>query len=442
MKSENIRMRIAQITPGSGDNFYCENCLRDAALVTAMRRSGHDVVMIPLYLPLQETPSEAVRRAPIFFGGVNVYLQQKLGFFRKTPRWLDRLFDSPRLLQWAGRKAGMTSAKDLSQTTISMLQAENGRQRKELDRLMQWLQQPDNKPDIVCLSNLLLAGIAGAVKERLGVPVVCLLQDEDGFLDSLMTPYAEQAWDIVRQRCADIDAFIAVSNYYAEAMRKRLGLGTDTVHTVYPGLALDGYELTERGPEVPTIGFLSRMCSDKGLDILVDAFVLLKDNAQLKECRLHIAGGKTGNDEAFVERLRQQLQRAGLLDDVRFLSAFDHNAKLDFFQGLSVLAVPERRSIAFGLYALEALAAGVPVVQPANGAFGELLEITGGGALHEPNNPKALAAALEPLLVDPDYARRLGRQGRARVFERFNIDKSAQEMLRICGGLCETSKLR
>jgi len=435
-------MRIAQITPGSGDNFYCENCLRDAALVTAMRNLGHDVVMIPLYLPLQEAPSQAVRTAPIFFGGVNVYLQQKLGFFRKTPRWLDRLFDSPRLLQWAGRKAGMTSAKDLSQTTISMLQAENGRQKKELDRLTQWLQQPDNKPDIVCLSNILLVGIAGAVKEHLGVPVVCLLQDEDGFLDSLMAPYADEAWNIVKQRCADIDVFIAVSNYYAEAMRQRLGLDADTVHTVYPGLALEGYELPQRGPEVPTIGFLSRMCFDKGLDILVDAFVVLKDNAQLKDCRLHIAGGKTGNDEAFVERLRQQLQRAGLLDDVRFLSAFDHNAKLDFFQGLSVLAVPERRPIAFGLYVLEALAARVPIVQPANGAFGELLEITGGGALHEPNNAKALAAALEPLLLDPDYARRLGQQGRENVFHRFDVTETVQKTLAVYQELCESSKLR
>ena len=111
-------MKIVQISPGSGDNFYCENCLRDAALVKAARKLGHDVLMVPLYLPLQADKTEQVSNAPIFFGGVNVFLQQKLALFRRTPRWIDKVFDSRKLLEWAGRKAGMTSARDLGETTI------------------------------------------------------------------------------------------------------------------------------------------------------------------------------------------------------------------------------------------------------------------------------------------------------------------------------------
>ncbi|MHC4435161.1 MAG: glycosyltransferase family 4 protein, partial [Planctomycetota bacterium] len=215
-------MRIVQITPSAGDSFYCENCLRDATLVKAMLKLGHDVLMVPLYLPVQIEESASAHVSPIFFGGLNVYLQQKSGLFRKTPRWLDRVLDSPKLLSWIGRKAGMTSARDLGETTLSMLRGQEGRQIKELNRLVEWLAAQENKPDIICLSNILLVGLAGPIKKRLGVPVVCLLQDEDGFLDGLPSPYCDQAWQTIIERSKDVDAFIAVSKYYAQAMRERL----------------------------------------------------------------------------------------------------------------------------------------------------------------------------------------------------------------------------
>ena len=424
-------MRIVQITPSAGDSFYCENCLRDAALVKAMRKLGHDVLMIPLYLPLQIDESSSVSKTPIFFGGINVYLQQKSAFFRRTPRWFDRLLDSPKLLRWIGRKAGATSARNLGQMTISMLQAEQGRQKKELHRFVEWLDTQDNKPDVVCLSNILLAGLARGIKQRLGVPVVCLLQDEDGFLDGLTSPYSEQAWQILAERASDIDAFIAVSKYYADVMRQRLELQAERVHVIYMGISLDGYEQWEAGPEIPTIGYLSRMCPDKGLDTLVDAFVHLKKNKKLKNARLRITGGKRADDEIFLNRIRQHLSSCGLIDDVEFQPDFDCNSKSDFLRTLSVLSVPEKQPVAYGLYVLEALAAGVPVVQPSSGVFPELLEMTGGGVLCEPNNAKALASAMEPLLLEPDYARQLGKRGRDAVFEKFNIEQTAEEMVRI-----------
>jgi len=430
-------MRIVQIVPGLGDSFYCENCLRDAALVRAMRKLGHDVLMVPMYLPFQVDKNEAVGNAPIFFGGVNVYLQQKSAFFRKTPAWLDRLFDSPRLLRWIGRKAGMTSARVLGELTISMLRGEQGRQVKELDRLVEWLSAQDNKPDVVCLSNILLAGLARRIKERLGVPVVCMLQDEDGFLDGLASPYSQQAWQIVAERSKDVDGFIAVSKYYAGIMRQRLKLGAECVHVAYVGIALDGYQLREAGPEVPVIGYLSRMCSDKGLDTLVDAFVGLKKNEKFKNAKLRIAGGQRGDDEAFLNQIRQRLSFYGLIDDVEFLRDFGRDTKIGFLQSLSVLSVPEKQPVAYGLYVIEALAAGVPVVEPASGAFPELLEMTGGGVLCEPNSAAALAKAMEPLLLDINYARQLGKQGRDAVFEKFSIEQTAEEMVRIYEGVVQ-----
>ncbi len=424
-------MRVVHITPGTGDSFYCENCVRDAALVTAMRSLGHDVLIIPMYLPISSDRNQVLDNTPIFFGGINVYLQQKSAFFRKTPRWLDRIFDSPKLLGWLARKSKITSASDLAETTISMLRGEHGRQVKELNRLIEWLDSQDNRPDIVCLSNILLTGLAGSIKKRLGTPIVCLLQDEDVFLDGLASPYAKKAWQMLAERSRDVDAFIAVSKYFAAVMQQRLGLSADRVHVVYTGISLDGYESRQAGPKIPTIGYLSRMCPDKGLDTLVDAFVILKSNESLKKARLRIAGGKIRHDETFINRIRKKLASCGFIDDVQFLPAFDRDTKLAFFQSLSLLSVPEKRPIAYGLYVLEALAAGVPVVQPKSGAFGELLDMTGGGVLFEPNSAVALAAAMQPLLLDPNHARQLGKQGREQVLQKFNVKQTATELMRI-----------
>jgi glycosyltransferase involved in cell wall biosynthesis len=424
-------MRIVQICPSSGDSFYCENCLRDAAVVKALRKLGHDVLMVPLYLPLTADKAEPLSNAPLFFGGINVYLQQKLALFRRTPRWIDRWFDSRRLLEWAGRKAGMTSARDLAETTISMLEGEDGRQAKELDRFVDWLRTEPQKPDIVCLSTVLLAGMVRRIKERLGVPVVSLLQDEDGFLDGLNPPYAEQAWGIVRERARDLDAFLAVSQYFAEVMSARLETPAGRMHVARPGIDLEGFTRGEREPAAPTIGFLSRMCPDRGLERLVDAFVLLKKNEKLRSAKLRVCGGKTGYDEPFLERLRGKLASAGVLADVDFLPVFEREAKLEFLRSLSVLSVPEERPVAYGLYLFEALAMGVPVVEPALGCFPETLALTGGGVLYEPNTAQRLADVLTPLLLDPQAARRLGAEGRAGVARAFEIGQTAREMVRI-----------
>ncbi len=433
-------MRIVQVSPGSGDNFYCENCLRDAALVRAIRRLDHDVLMVPLYLPLQADKAEPVSNAPIFFGGVNVFLQQKCALFRKTPRWIDRLFDSRRLLEWAARKAGMTSARDLGETTLSMLEGENGRQVKELDRFVDWLAESRQRPDVVCLSNVLLGGLVRRIKEKLGVPVVCLLQDEDGFLDGLTSPYAERGWEIVRRLARDIDGFVAVSTYFARTMQERLDIEDQRMHVVHMGIDLKDYVPSPSRPPVPTVGFLSQMCPERGLATLVDAFVLLKGRHGLRETRLRISGGRSGADEPFIKQLQDKLQAAGVLHDVDFLEAFDRDAKLDFLRSLSVLCVPEQGPVACGLYALEALAMGVPVVEPAIGCFPEMIEMTGGGVLYTPNSTETLAEVLASLLLDDEAARKLGVQGRDGVHRAFDVEQTAQKMVETCERIAQQTK--
>ncbi len=444
-------MRIIQITPGSGDSFYCENCIRDAAVVTALRKNGHDTTMVPLYLPPAVDGAEEPHPSdtPIFFGGVNVYLQQKMRLFRWTPRFLDRLLDAPSLLRWAASKAGMTSARDLAATTLSMLRGEDGRQRKELNRLVAWLARND-RPDIVSLSNALLVGLARRIKKTLRAGLVFWLQDEDEFIDALPAPQRDQAWAIIAERCADVDQFIASSRHYADKMIQRLRLPADRVHVVYdamdwgkylrsrglPGalmakgiLGTPSQESLARIMSAPrTIGYLSRMCRDKGLDILVDALAMLKAKPRFADLKLRAAGGQTGADRVFLDEVRNKVTAAHLDGDVEFLPNLLNQDRRDFLAGLTVMCVPERTGEAAGLYVLESLASGVPVVQPSNGAFPELIEATGGGVLFEPGNAASLAAAMEKVLGDATLYERLASAGRKSVVEDFSIAKMVQKL--------------
>jgi glycosyltransferase involved in cell wall biosynthesis len=459
-------MRLVHLSPGSGDNFYCENCLRDAAMVTALRRIGHDASSVPLYLPLMSDEGLDQRLGGrVFFGGINVYLQQKSALFRKTPRWLDRLLDAPWLLRRAGRRSGMTAARDVAETMLSVLRGEEGRQAKELERLVAYLAEHE-RPDVISLSNALLVGVVRRMKEVLRCPVICSLQDEEGYVDALAEPQRSQAWDILRQRAAEVDAFIAPSEFYRQRMQERLGLPAERFHTIPNAVDAAALAPAAAPPQTPTIGFLSQMSAAKGLDTLVEAFILLRRSGRMDRLRLSVFGGMTGADEPLVRRVRGRLADAGLTADAAFAgdlpsaaskrgtgteaansmpprsqsppagqTAFDPARKLAFLQSCSVVSVPTRAGESFGLFVLEALACGVPVVLPDHGAFGELVADTGGGLLCRPNDPPALAAALEQLLTDPARAAELGRRGRQAVLDRYNPDRMARDVERLCLGL-------
>lgn len=416
-------MRLLQLTPGTG-NFHCGSCLRDHALIRGLRARGHDAQMVPLYLPPVLDSPDGSEDHPVFFGGINAYLQQKSALFRATPRWLDALFDARGLLRSAARFAGMTDPKDLGAMTLSMLQGEEGRQHKELDRLVSWLER-DGRPELVGLSNVLLIGMARKVKAALDVPVVCALQGEDSFLDSLPEPYKTDCWELLRERARDIDAFLPVSETYGQLMTERLQLDPARVQVVHNGIDLSGFEPAEP-PAVPTIGYLARMCPPKGLHLLVDAFVSLCERGRVPDARLRIAGAKTPADEEYVAKAVAHLTERGLGSRVEVLPNISREDKQAFLRGLSLLSVPALYGESFGLYVVEALACGVPVVQPDHGAFPELIGLTGGGRIFDHEAPLGYVEALEALLLDPDEARRLGAAGREVVLSRFTREAMAE----------------
>ncbi len=421
-------MRIIQLIPGTCEAFYCENCLRDFDLIDAVKALGHEAHVVPLYLPLTADRTEDRGDAPIFFGGVKVYLQEKSALFRRAPGWVGRMLDSRRLLQWASKRTAMTSPEDLGESTLSMLRGEHGHQARELGRLAAWLAERE-RPEVVCLSSALLVGLARRLRETLGVPVVCMLQDEDGFLDALAAPYGPEAWEAVRAGARHVDGFIAVSRFYRDLMTERLNLDPERVAVVHPGLQMDGYVPAAEPANPPTIGFLSPSVPGKGLDTLVEILARLRQEEGLRDTRLAATGGQTTGSHPFLEDLQARIQALGLAAAVDLQPYLGRRARQRFLRAASVLSVPLARGEAYGMYILEALASGVPVVEPRLGGVAELVEETGGGVLVDPNDPDALAAALADLLRNPERARELGERGREAVLERFAAERSAEALV-------------
>lgn len=423
-------MKIVQIIPGTGGSFYCENCVRDGSMVKALRNAGHEVTMIPMYLPIMVEEPDLAGDTPIFFGAINVYLKQFAPFLKRMPAWLTRFFDSSFMLKFAASKAGSTRATGLEEMTLSMLRGEAGNQKEDLDLLISWLKE-HGKPDVVYLANALLLGLARRIKAELKIPVVCALQDEDTWLDVMRPEYQEETWRIIQERAAEVDAFIAVSRYYADIMQPRMKIPENKMHIVHIGVNLNGYETSALPFNPPVIGFLSRLCEYYGLDILVDAFIKLKSDSRLKDLKLYITGGMTKDNQKYVHAFQKKLVKKGFLNDVKIFPEFDRISRLQFLKSLTVLSVPMRIGEAFGTFQIEAQAAGVPIIEPRIGAIPELLEITGGGILYEPNTPEALADALQSILLQPAKAHELGQKGQAAVFQHFSNDIMAQKLIKV-----------
>lgn len=423
-------MRIAYITAGAA-GMYCGSCMRDNTLVAALHRAGHEALLIPTYTPIR-TDEEDVSAPRVFFGGINVYLQDKFSLFRHTPWFLDRLLDFPRLLRWVSRFAVKTQASELGDLTISMLEGERGRQSKEVTKLVRWLSD-EARPQVVNLTNALLSGMVHPLRRHLpGVPVLCSLQGDDIFLELLPEPSRRRAIALIRDHCREIDGFVATSGYYADFMAGYLGIPRNKIHVVYPGLNLAGHG----GPRPPRshrpfiIGYFARICPEKGFHHLVEAFVQLRQRDG-SDMRLHASGWLGANQRAFFDAQCARLADAGLLDSFRHVECPDHASKVRFFQDLDVLSVPTVYREPKGLYVLEALANGVPVVQPNHGSFPELVSLTGGGLLVEAGDTGHLAETLQALSRDPDRAAELGRKGQEVVAERFQAARMAADTLEV-----------
>jgi glycosyltransferase involved in cell wall biosynthesis len=421
-------MRIAYLAAGAA-GMYCGSCLHDNTLAAALLALGEDVVLAPIYTPIR-TDEADVSEPRVFFGGINAYLQQKIPLFRRTPRWLDGWLDHPALLRLATRNAASVDPAKLGDMTVSMLRGEAGNQRKELVKLVDWLID-EVQPDVVHLSNSLMLGLARMIAQRCGPPVVCSLSGEDIFIEKLAPPHYEQTRELLRERAQEVDAFVALNGYYADFMAEYLAVPADRVHVIPHGLDLAGHgSRTPRGEGTPRrVGFLSRICHDKGLHLLAEACEALALDGDGPPLELHAAGYLGAADRPYLAAIERHVAAGPLAGKFHFHGELDRIEKIAFLQSLDVLSTPTVYRESKGLPVLEAWANGVPVVVPRHGTFPELIAATGGGVLHEPLNAADLAVKLAQLLADPARADQLGRAGQQVVRERYHAEAMARRTL-------------
>lgn len=423
-------MRVAYITAGSA-GMICGSCLRDNALANALLGMGCDISLIPTYTPVRSEGQDASMNR-VFLGGINVYLQQRFRLFRKLPTFLDRPLDYPQLLNWVASRGIETAAPMLGDLTVSMLRGVQGNQAKEVFRLVNFLKSV--RPEIVNLTNVLIGGVIPKIKSDIGVPVVVTLQGDDLFLEQLSQKCRSRALELISEIVPHVDGFIAFNRYYRDHMSSFLGIPKDRIYCLPLGADLEGFPtaLSPRKDEASRrIGYLARICPEKGYGELVDAFIQLKQLPDMSDVVLDTAGWMDPSSPGFLKEQQDKIDRAGLREFFRYRGVLDRKRKINFLQKLTIFSVPSIYREPKGIYVLEALASGVPVVQPNHGAFPELLRRTGGGVLARPKDTSSLVQAMARLLRSPSQVELLGKKGHRSVHQHLTAQKMAEKTLQL-----------
>jgi glycosyltransferase involved in cell wall biosynthesis len=437
-------VKILSLTAGAA-SMYCGSCLRDNALAAELIRLGHDVTLLPFYTPTLTDEENVSRQQQVFFGGISVYLDQHSSWFRRGPRFLDAVVDAPNVIKAFTSGSISVDPRELGALTVSTLRGEDGYQRKEIAKLIDWV-AAEPPPDIVNIPYTLLICLAKPLKRALSRPVVITLQGEDLFFDTMVEPYRTEALELTRRQVADVDMFIAVSEYYARHMRDYLRIPAEKIRVGTLGVNVGDLTVTARRRSDPfrgphdadfaswggfTIGYFARVAPEKGLHNLADAYRTLRLEKGLPPSRLLVAGYLAPENKPYLQRIADGLSAAGLADEFVYRGAVDRARKVRFFHEIDVLSVPSPYREPKGLYLLEAMACGVPVVQPNHGAFPEIIERTGGGVLARSEAGADVADAIHELWKDPARAAEIGRRGADGVRRHYTVTHMAEKVVAI-----------
>ena len=250
-------MRLLQFTAGAGA-MYCGSCLHSNTLALHLAALGVDVTLVPLYTPTR-TDEKNASSAHVFFGGVSVFLEQSVPFLRRTPKIFDALWDSKAALYAVGLLNASTDPASLGPLTVSMLRAEAGHQKKEIEHLSAWLDTQKHF-DVALIPYTLLLGLAPALRAR-GLKIACELQGEDFFLDGLIEHWKSEAKQLIALRAREVELFIAGSRYYADMMSADLGIPREKLRVVPHGIDIDERLMTLKSvhTEEFTVGSFARI---------------------------------------------------------------------------------------------------------------------------------------------------------------------------------------
>jgi glycosyltransferase involved in cell wall biosynthesis len=404
-------MRITYLTAGAA-GMFCGSCMNDNAVAKELIKAGHDCVLMPVYTPIR-TDVEDMSVDRVFLGGVNVYLSQKIPLIRYLPRWAVGWLDHPWVIKSLTSKAGKTSPELLGQLAISMLDGLEGNQKQEFEDLLRFL-QTSIRPETVLLTNLLIGGVIPQMASNADVWV--MLQGDDIFLDSLSVSHRAQAIERMRRLVGSAKGFICHSQAYAQSMQSLLGIPESKMHVVPLGVATEDFidpaasrSEHRKDDALIRLGYLARMAPEKGLHLLVDAFIELRRNGKFSNVRLSMAGWMGPQHAGYWKEQQAKLHRAGLDGQWSYAGTVNRAEKVAFLESLDLFCVPTTYADPKGIFLLEAVASGLPYVMPEHGAFPELHrriaaaagEVAGGvaiGQLYPQGTSGGLVKALESVL--------------------------------------------
>ncbi len=445
-------VHIAIITAG-GAGMFCGSCMHDNTWARALMDAGAEVSLIPTYTPIRVDERD-VSDQRVFMGGVNIYMEHRSRLWRRLPRLLTRPLDHPTVLRLLSKLSISNDAADLGDLTLDMLAGESGPMRREVDELAEHIAERI-KPDVVIFSNALLVGALQRIKEVYDGPVYCTLQGDDVFTEGLADSYKQRVIDVISARAQQFDGFFTHSRFYRDFMADYLRLPRERMHVIPLGIDLTGHARPSAGrvfnpslnaspppqsdgletrptvdAKIPfTVGYFARLAPEKGLHHLVDAALLLHARRP-DEFHFKVGGYLNPQHRRYFDDLSMKARPLGRnFEYIGSPTTLDE--KVTFYRSLDVLSVPTDFLEPKGLYVLEALANGVPVIQPEHGAFPELIDTTQGGHLVTPKNPEALAAAIERLSDDASLRHDLGRIGQMNVHEQYNPARMAEATLNI-----------
>lgn len=416
--------------------------MHDNALAKAMRRLGDDVLLQPVYTPIR-TDETDIASEQVFLGGIQVYLLQQFPLLRLAPRFMRSWMDRPGIIRAATRRAVGTDPAKLGKLTLSMLRGEHGRQAGEIERLVRWLES-EVQPDAIILSNLLIGGMIPVIARRLpDTKIVVVLQGDDIFLDQLPENVRREAIGLCSELAGEVDTFVTYSRFYRDKMSRLLGIPPSKFE-IHP-LSIDlqpfldplpeGSPLNVRLDKSPgefRVGYFARIAPEKGLHVLVDAFTKLAADRSCDHITVHAAGWLGDHHQPYLDEIHEKAKTANLTPRFVYHGSPTLAEKVALMRTFDLLSVPAPYEDPKGLFLLEAMAAGVPVLQPAHGAFVELIQATGGGECFSPQDSDALPKKIVKLSQDRDRLTDLKTVCKETIRNHHSIESAAARMRAAC----------
>ena len=442
--------RVVFLTAGAA-GMYCGSCMHDNALARELRNQGVDCLLQPVYTPIR-TDTLNIADPKVFFGGIHIYLLQRMPWLKHVPASIRRTLDWSPLISLATRRSHATDANQLGQLAVSMLRGADGRQSQEVARLTDWL-AVQVQPHALVLSNILIGGALPSIRRRLpDTRLVVVLQGDDIFLDHLPDQARGEAIRLCQELVPVVDRFVVNSQFYADKMGEMLNIPSERF-AITP-LSIDvtpfNRDLLETSQSTATthgsapdlfkrsdsdesfrLGYMARIAPEKGFHHLVDSFIRLASKPEHSDLTLHASGWLGESSRKYFQAQQQKLVAAKLSDRFTYHGSPDLDQKVSFLQSLDLFSVPTDYHDPKGLFVLESLAAGVPVIQPDHGAFGELIGSTGGGVLTKPGCLDELCAAIEELKLNQSQRVALGVSGQQRVIEHHAMGRAVEQLKEI-----------